>query len=71
MPRPFSTETALGEALLDQGWTATEFSHASGIHPRTLTEYLAGRSRMSGRHLAAAADVLEIKAEDLVDDLFV
>ena len=67
MSRPFDRDsTELGRVLWEQGWTATEFSQAAGIHPRTLTDLLAGRRPLSGRFLVAACDVLDCDAADLV-----
>lgn len=53
--------------MLAQGWSASEFAAATGIYVRTLSRYLAGE-RMSGKHLMAASDVLELPPEALVDD---
>lgn len=46
------------------GWTATSFATESGIHPRTLTEYLAGRKDPTADHLFRMADVLGMDVED-------
>lgn len=58
MPRHFPTHTPLGYQMSALGWTAADFSAITGIHNRTLTDYLAGRKDLLPHHLIAAASVL-------------
>lgn len=66
MSRPFNRNTPLGELMYVEGWSASEVSAASGIHPRTLSEYLSGRREPLEEHLLALADVLEVDVETLL-----
>ena len=70
MSRPFPIHTPLGRHMSMLGWTATDFAAASGIHPRTLTDYLAGRRDLPTHHLIAAASTLQIDPDELVGDPF-
>lgn len=65
MSRAYNTTTPLGRALRTGGWTATDFAAVTGINYRTLTEYLAGRRKMTPEHLTAAADALGLAEEDV------
>lgn len=65
MPRAYNTTTKLGKKMVEQNWPAGEFAAMTGINPRTLTEYLSGRSRPSTQHLWAMADVLGVDAEEI------
>ena len=65
--RPFRADTKLGRLMVEGGWTAQELGAVSGVSPRTLTEYLALRQRISDAHLVMLADALEVSEEDLID----
>jgi transcriptional regulator with XRE-family HTH domain len=67
MSRQFSRETALGRLMAGDGWTAMEVSMASGVHPRTLSDYLNSRREIQVHHLTALAEVLGCDEEDLVN----
>lgn len=49
------------------GVTATWTSRQSGVHPRTLTEYLSGRVSILPHHAVKLARVLECPVEHLID----
>ena len=68
MPRAFSTATSLGLKVLAQNYTAEDIARLTGIHNRTLSNYLAGRVRILDHHLCQLADVLECEPEDLLDE---
>lgn len=70
MPRTFPTHTELGRRMAMLGYTATDFSAVTGIHPRTLTEYVAGRKPMTDQHLMAAAEALDCHPDVLAADQF-
>jgi transcriptional regulator with XRE-family HTH domain len=67
MSRSFPTTTTIGRRMSMLGWTATEFATATGIHPRTLTEILAGRKEPSLAQWNAIAGVLGVDPAQLVD----
>jgi len=67
MPREFPTHTRLGQTIALLGYTATEFASLSGIHPRTLTEILAGRKVMTTGQLMSAAQILGVDVDDITD----
>jgi plasmid maintenance system antidote protein VapI len=64
MSRQYPTDTILGARMHQLGWTATSFATECHIHPRTLTEYLAGRKDPTADHLFRMADVLGMDVED-------
>lgn len=66
--RPHGTGSVLGEILVESGMNATQLSARSGVHPRTLTEYLSGRRRPLPHHLASLADALDVDPQELLDD---
>lgn len=63
--RPHSTATVLGELLVDAGMTVFDLAVQSGVHNRTLTEYLAGRKAILPHHRLRIADVLDVDPEEL------
>lgn len=65
MSRQFPTHTPLGHYMSTLGYTAADFSAVTNIHPRTLTEYLAGRKPMLPHHQVAAAEILDCDPADL------
>ena len=60
MSRPFPTHTELGKRTLQAGFTKSELAAFSGVHERTLTEYLAGRKEMLPRHRRLLAKALGV-----------
>lgn len=54
--------------MVVRGVTATQTSSETGIHPRTLTEYLAGRKTPTSRHLMELATYLRVKPSRLVNN---
>lgn len=69
MPRHYPTHLPLGRRMAELGYTAQDFSAVTGIHSRTLTEYLAGRTTPLPHHLVTMADVLGVEASELTPDL--
>lgn len=60
MPRQFNRSTPLGEVLHSRGWRVADLEYASGVLARTISDYLAGRREMPGRHVQAFADALDV-----------
>jgi transcriptional regulator with XRE-family HTH domain len=67
MARHYPTHTHIGQLMSALGWTATDFAASTGIHPRTLTDILAGRRVPSRDQLESMADVLDVEVAALVD----
>lgn len=65
MSRRFPTHTPLGQAMTAAGYTSSRMSALTGVHNRTLTEYLAGRAHPTLEHSAVLSDALGIAPEDL------
>ena len=51
--RPYPTHTPLGKLMAYKGVRAYDLASAVGIPPRTLTEILAGRRKISRKHMAS------------------
>lgn len=68
MARTYSTITPLGQRMAMLGYTATDFAAVTGIHPRTLSDYLNGRRAIQSHHAFAAAEVLGVDAATIADD---
>jgi plasmid maintenance system antidote protein VapI len=66
MPRAYPTTTRLGNRMALLGYTATEFASLTNIHPRTLTDILAGRRALTDAQAHACALVLGVPADQLV-----
>ena len=64
----YPTHTALGQIMDEQGRKAKDVAYLSNIHPRILTEYLAGRKGYSAKHLAALSRLLEVDPEEILAD---
>lgn len=60
------TDTILGRTIVDQGWTVSELAITSGVHHRTLSNYLGGLPIIDA-HLVKLADALGVEPEDLVE----
>lgn len=67
--RPYNTTMPLGQIMASQGWRMNEFAVASGVHVRTLSDYLAGRRVMLDYHLRDMAAVLGCR-EDEIDFVY-
>lgn len=50
--RPFNTSTPLGQLMLQRGYTVKRLETELGIGHRVMSDYLAGRQRISAKHLA-------------------
>ena len=67
MARHYPTTTHVGQLMSALGWTATDFAASTHIHPRTLTDILAGRRTPSRDQLESIADVLDVDVSQLTD----
>ncbi len=67
MSRAYPIHTVLGARMYELGYTKAEFCRVTGIHDRTMTEYLAGRKAPLDDHVFRMADALECDADDLTD----
>lgn len=63
--RPFPTHTPLGKVMAHLRLTAAKVAAGTGIYPRTLTEYLAGRKEPTVDHQRRLADFLEVPRHQL------
>lgn len=63
--RNFPTHTRLGATMHEAGLTSSRVAALSGVHYRTLTEYLAGRVHPLPDHAAMLSDALGVAPEDL------
>ena len=59
--RPFSQDTPLGKLLAYRRLTATQLSARADIHPRILSDYLAGRKKPTAVHALRLAKVLDVR----------
>lgn len=66
MSRAYPTITLLGQRMFELGYTKTDFCRATGIHERTMTEYLAARREPLPDHLWRMAEALDCSVGDLV-----
>ena len=64
--RQYPRNTALGRVAAHRGIKAKDLSARSGVHPRTLTEYLAGRKPIREQHVLPLAEVLQCPPEVLL-----
>lgn len=69
MSRNYPVHTRLGQRMAMLGYTATDFSAITGVHQRTLTEYLAGRKLPLPAHLFKMAEILGVEPADLTDPI--
>lgn len=67
MSRTYPRHTPLGTLMGEEGWTVKEVADITGIHQRTMTDYLAGRKTILDHHLVALSDLFEVSADDLLD----
>lgn len=65
MSRPFNTSTPLGQILLERGLSVRELAEGTGIHSRTLSDYLANRVPILRHHLIEICDALDLEPEEL------
>lgn len=65
--RPVSDATRLGRMILKRGVTAGAVCAATGIYPRTMTEYLAGRKTPLPSTYLLLADALECQVDELME----
>lgn len=66
MSRQFSRDTALGQIMFEEGWTAADMSAATGVHPRTLSDYLNQRRVIQPHHVGLLADALGCDEDELL-----
>jgi hypothetical protein len=63
--RPHNTSTPLGRRIQELGLRTYEVAAACRISPRLLTEYLAGRRRITPMNRALLARYLSMDVEDV------
>lgn len=63
--RPYPTHTPLGQVMKQYGLRCVDVQHHTGIHSRTLTEYLASRKKFTPAHLAKLSRFLQVPPEFL------
>ncbi len=66
--RPFNTTTPLGRLMLDRGYGVNTVEQATGINHRTISDYLAGRKAISGRHIATLCEEFQVSKQVLLGD---
>lgn len=64
----YPIHTRLGKVMAFRDLTASEVASASGVHPRTLTEYLAGREPIRPQHLQRLADALGVSPDVIFEE---
>ena len=60
-----SQRTPLGRHIKAEGITVTRLSNVTQIHPRTISDYLAGRRQFNPGHLAKIAEALDVEPDEL------
>lgn len=65
MGKPFYAHTNLGIAMVRGGWSVTDLSFETRIHPRYLGYYLKGEKQMSPDHLRVLAQTLRVDPRDI------
>jgi len=68
MARPFTTDTPLGAAIFDAGFTLTEFAARCGVHADTVGRYVNNRIEIPQGHLLLMAQTLGVPTDLLVTD---
>lgn len=63
--RPYPTDTPLGRLMAYKGLRSYDLCAAVGIPPRTLTEILAGRRKISRKHMASLCQYLKCEPHHL------
>jgi transcriptional regulator with XRE-family HTH domain len=63
--RPFSVALPIGRYAYTRGFTLMDLATLSGVHPRTLSDYVNGRKPINPKHLDRLADALGVKPQDL------
>lgn len=66
--RPISRETKLGRLMSDRHIKSYTVAGLTGISPRILSEYCAGRREMPQHHLLALCRVLETTPDLILED---
>lgn len=64
--RPFATGTKLGQAMNVKGMRAYQLAGKAEVSNRTLTEYLAGRKRITDAHAFKLAAALGVDVQDIL-----
>lgn len=64
--RRYPTHTKLGALMYERGLWASTVCRATGIYPRTMTEYLAGRKQPSRGNHIKLCEYFDVPIEDLV-----
>lgn len=61
-----NTDTPLGKMIVDRGFLVVEVTRATGIYPRTMTDYIAQRKRPHVEHLIKLCEFLECDPEEIL-----
>jgi len=61
--------TRLGRAIIFRDMRVYEVSAMIGVHPRTMTEYVAGRKVITEDHLRRLSEALRVEVELLREPL--
>lgn len=68
--RPYKTHTKLGKVMFARGVRSIHVTYATGVHPRLMTDYLAGRKKPSPRSMKALCEFLHVNPQDLVESKY-
>lgn len=68
--RTYKTHTKLGRIMFDKGVRSIQVTYNAGIHPRLMTDYLAGRKKPSPRSMKMLCEYLHVQAADLIEDRY-
>ena len=65
--RQYPIHTKLGRIMEKRGLRIIEVSSVTGVYPRSMTEYLAGRKKPTPRNMARLAEHLGVGVPDLTE----
>ena len=65
--RQYPVHTKLGRIMEKRGLRVIEVSSRTGVYPRSMTEYLAGRKKPTPRNMARLAECLGVNVPDLTE----
>lgn len=66
--RPYPTHTKLGKLMAFYGLRSYDVTARVQLAPRTLTEYLAGRKKISRKHMAGFCELFQCTPDYLTED---
>lgn len=65
--RQYPVHTKLGRIMVRRGLRAIEVCNNTGVYPRSMTEYLAGRKKPTPRNMSRMAGYLGVDVADLTE----